>query len=322
VYVATPNHRHFEHAVVALESQKHVIVEKPMALTLDECDRMIAAAKRSGVQLMVAHTRSFNPPIRKMREIIVSNRLGRVIQINTMRFSPWLVRPRLPEELDTKLGGGVCYRQAPHQVDTVRLLGGGRVKSVRAAAGSWDSKNSTEGNYLALMEFEEGAAATLCYNGYGYFDDAELTTRHGETPDSLGAGARLRRAREQGELTKEASRSGLAFEIERGQEDSEGGSNQPFFGLTVVSCERGDLRQSRTGILCYEETGVTEIPCPEWEGPVTVELGDFYRAVTEERAVAHDGRWGKATLEACLALLQSSREKREIFLSHQVASPY
>ena len=322
VYVATPNFLHAEHAVTALESRKHVIVEKPMALTLEQCDAMIAAAEKNGVRLMVAHTRSFNPPIRKMREVIASNRLGRVVQINTLRYSPWLVRPRLPEEVDTKLGGGVCYRQAPHQVDIVRLLGGGRVKSVRAAAGAWDPKNATEGNYTAMLEFEERAAATLVYNGYGYFDDAELTTRHGEAHDLLGAGARLRQAQEKGELTKEASRSGLAFEIERGGDDAEDNSQQPFFGLTLVSCEKGDLRQSRNGLFCYEETGMTEIPCPKWEGPLTVELRDFYEAVTEEKPVGHDGRWGKATLEVCLALLQSSRGKRELPLFHQVPSPY
>lgn len=322
VYVATPNFLHAEHAVAALKARKHVIVEKPMALTLEECDAMIAAAAQNRVMLMVAHTRSFNPPIRKMREIIASNRLGRVIQINTLRYSPWLVRPRTPEEVDTKLGGGVCYRQAPHQVDIVRLLGGGRVKSVRAAAGAWDRQNATEGNYTALLEFEERAAATLVYNGYGYFDDAELTTRHGRAQDPLGAGARLRRVREKGELTKEASRSGLAFEIEQGEKESADGSQQPFFGLTVASCERGDLRQSRTGLFCYEESGMTEIPCPPWEGPLTVELRDFHEAVTEERPVRHDGLWGKATLEVCLALLQSSRERREIPLSHQVPSPY
>jgi phthalate 4,5-cis-dihydrodiol dehydrogenase len=322
VYVATPNYLHAEHAIAALESGKHVIVEKPMALTLEQCDAMIATAEKNGAQIMVAHTRSFNPPIRKMREIIASRRLGRVIQINTLRYSPWLVRPRLPEEVDTRLGGGVCYRQAPHQVDIVRLLGGGLVKSVRASAGAWDPKNATEGNYTALLEFENHAAATLVYNGYGYFDDAEVTTRFDEAPDALGAGARLRRAQEAGALTKDASRSGLAFEIERGAEDPEGGPRQPFFGLTVASCERGDLRQSKNGVLCYDEKGVSEVGCPDWEGPLTVELRDFHEALAAGRPVAHDGRWGKATLEVCLALLQSSREKREVPLFHQVESPY
>lgn len=83
VYVATPNPFHAEHAITALERGKHVMVEKPMALTLEDCDRMIATAEKYRVKLMVAHTRSFNPPIRQMREIISSDKLGRVTQVHT-----------------------------------------------------------------------------------------------------------------------------------------------------------------------------------------------------------------------------------------------
>ena len=320
VYVATPNPFHAEHAITAMENHKHVIVEKPMALTLEECDRMIAAAERNRVRLMVAHTRSFNPPIRKMREIVRGGSLGRVIQINTWRYAPWLARPRLIEELDTKLGGGVCYRQAPHQVDIVRLLGGGLAKSVRAVAGRWDSKNPTEGNYSAFLQFDGGAAATMVYNGYGYFDDAELTW--GDIgDDGLGGGQRLRRALREGHLTKESSRSGLTFEIEGRGEDSSG-RRQPFYGLTLVSCERGDLRQSVEGIFIYDENGRREVPSPKWEGPLKVELEDFYEAMARDKPVAHDGYWGKATLEVCLAILQSSHEKREVPLFCQVPSRY
>jgi phthalate 4,5-cis-dihydrodiol dehydrogenase len=85
VYVATPNPYHAEHAIIALEHGEHVMVEKPMALTLEDCDRMIAAAEKSRVKLMVTHMRSFNPPIRKIREIISSGKLGRVTQVHTIR---------------------------------------------------------------------------------------------------------------------------------------------------------------------------------------------------------------------------------------------
>jgi phthalate 4,5-cis-dihydrodiol dehydrogenase len=101
VYVATPNPFHAEHAIAALEHGKHVMVEKPMALTLEDCDRMIATAEKNHVKLMVAHTRSLNPPIRKMREIISSGRLGCVTQVHTLRYSPWLLRPREPGEITT-----------------------------------------------------------------------------------------------------------------------------------------------------------------------------------------------------------------------------
>ena len=323
VYVATPNPFHAEHAITALEHGKHVMVEKPMALTLEDCDRMIATAEKNHVKLMVAHTRSFNPPIRKMREIISSGQLGRVTQVHTIRYSPWLLRPREAVEINTDLGGGVCYRQAPHQVDIARLLGGGMVRSVRAHAGRWSPENSTEGNYSALLEFDGGVTATLIYDGYGYFDDRELI--EGDVfsgAKQSGPGQRLRIARAEGKLNKDTSRSGAAFEIERGDGDADKQPRQPFFGLTIVSCERGALRQSADGVFIYDERGRTEVPCLEWSGPLKVELEDFYTSVTEGRPVLHDGKWGKATLEVCLAILQSSRNKREQLVVHQVPSPY
>jgi phthalate 4,5-cis-dihydrodiol dehydrogenase len=323
VYVAMPNPFHAEHAIVALEHGKHVMVEKPMALTLEDCDRMIAAAEKNRLKLMVAHTRSLNPPIRKMREIISSGRLGRVTQVHTLRYSPWLLRPREPGEINTELGGGVCYRQAPHQVDIARLLGGGMVRSVRAQAGRWSPENATEGNYSALLEFDGGVTATLIYDGYGYFDDRELIDGDVLSGDKqLGPGQRLRKARAEGRLNKDTSRSGVAFEIERGDSDVDKKPRQPFFGLTLVSCERGALRQSADGVFIYDERGRTEVPCPEWSGPLKVELEDFYKSVTEDRPVLHDGKWGKATLEVCLAILHSSQNQREQPVVHQVPSPY
>lgn len=323
VYVATPNPFHAEHAIAALHAGKHVMVEKPMALTLVDCDRMIAAAAQNRVKLMVAHTRSWNAPIRKMREIISSGRLGRVTQVHTIRYSPWLLRPREPMEIDTNLGGGVCYRQAPHQVDIARLLGGGLVESVRAHAGRWSAENDTEGNYSALLQFAGGVTATLIYDGYGYFDDRELIEGDvfgGERPS--GPGQRLRQARAAGKLDKNTSRSGVAFDIERGDGDASRRPRQPFFGLTLVSCQRGALRQSSEGVFIYDEQGRSEMTCDRWDGPLKVELDEFHRAITQDQPMPHDGKWGKATLEVCLAMLQSSRDQNEQRLWHQVASPY
>ena len=323
VYVATPNPFHAGHAIAALQAGKHVMVEKPMALTLADCDRMIAAAERNRVKLMVAHTRSWNAPIRKMREIISSGRLGRVTQVHTLRYSPWLLRPREPVEIDTALGGGVCYRQAPHQVDIARLLGGGLVESVRAHAGRWSPENDTEGNYSALLQFAGGVTATLIYDGYGYFDDRELI--EGDVFGSgrqSSPGQRLRQARAAGQLDKNTSRSGVAFDIERGDGDARKRPRQPFFGITLVSCERGALRQSSEGVFLYDEQGRSEVPCQRWDGPLKVELDEFHRSITESQPMPHDGKWGKATLEVCLAMLQSSRDQSEVRLCHQVGSPY
>lgn len=143
VYIATPHQFHMQNVVAAAERRKHVIVEKPMALSLEECDAMIDAAKRNGVHLVVGHTHSFDPPVAKMREIIRSGELGPMAMINTFSYSNFLYRPRRPEELRTELGGGIIYNQVPHQVDVVRLLGGGKVRSVRSMAWVLDPERPT-----------------------------------------------------------------------------------------------------------------------------------------------------------------------------------
>src|SRR5581483_11030831 len=113
-------------------------------------------------------------PIRLMREVIESGRLGRLIGIHTLSYKGWLRSPRLAAELDTARGGGMEFRQDPHQVVIVRLLGGGLVKEVHGFIGRWHPTLQTEGNYTALLEFADGTPATLVFNGYGYFNVTDL----------------------------------------------------------------------------------------------------------------------------------------------------
>ncbi len=137
VWVSTPNQFHCEHVLAAAGRGKHVVVEKPMALSLAECEKMVSVAEKNKVKLLCGHTQSFNPAIRAMRKVVKSGELGRLCALHTWMYTDWMLRPRMPAELDLKLGGGVVYRQGPHQIDTIRLLGGGMVRSVRAMTGQW-----------------------------------------------------------------------------------------------------------------------------------------------------------------------------------------
>jgi len=96
---------------------------------------------------------------------------------------------------------------------------------------------------------------------------------------------------------------------------------QPFFGFTLVSCERGDIRQTPDGLFIYGETEKREITLPSGRRGREAEIEELYEAVVHNRPVFHDGRWGEATLEVCLAMLESTEQRKEIFLSHQVPSP-
>ena len=116
-----------------------------MATTLDEAQAMIDAAGRAGVVFNVGHSHSYDEPYRAMRELIASGELGRVRLLHNIYYSDWVYRPRRPEELDAKLGGGITFRQGAHQFDILRLLAGGLVKSVRAQTFDWDPQRPVIG---------------------------------------------------------------------------------------------------------------------------------------------------------------------------------
>lgn len=336
VYVATPHELHAQHALIALENRKHVIVEKPMALTLEECEKMNSAADKYGVKLLCGHTKSFDPPIRKMREIIKSGELGKVCMIHTWNFNDFMVRPYPDHEL--AMSRGVVLNQGPHQVDIVRLLGGGMIKSVRAMAGRWDPTRPGEGGYACYLEFENGVPATIVYSGYGFFDTSELHWWIGEggQPRDPDANVKARRhyksisgpGREKAiEEFKEQLRYG-ARDLHQGSVghgwdleetgDQRNRRHQKYFGPLIVTCEKGDMRQSQDGILIYGEEEKREIPLSQAMVGRQAEVTELYEAVMNGRPMSHDGRWGEATLEVCLAILQSAAERREIFMSHQV----
>jgi len=319
VWIATPNVNHADHTVMAAEHGIHVIVEKPTAVTLAETDRMIEACDRHKVKLVQGHSKVYGPAIQKIREIVANGRLGKVIQINSWNSNDWLQRPRLASEVDTSVGGGIVFRQGPHMIDIIRYIGGGMVRSVRAITGRNDKNFNTEGDYTAFLEFENGCAATGVFNGYGFFDAAELTWGIGEGGKRLPEEDTGRHA--PGERLKGAVDMAYKYANPRTTEEraTRERSSQSFFGITIVACEHGVIRQSPNGLFIYSENGREEIPCGKDEGRAA-ELKSLQAAITENRPPFLDGRWGKATLEVCLAMLQSSKERSEITLSHQVPS--
>jgi phthalate 4,5-cis-dihydrodiol dehydrogenase len=131
---------------------------------------MMNACQQAGVQLMVGHSHSFNAPVLQARALICIGSTGSGSHDHSTQLHRFFIPPRRPEELNTALGGGVIHSQAAHQIDVVRLLGGGKVVSVQACTGQWDASRPTEGAFSALLQFENGAFANVTYNGHGHFD--------------------------------------------------------------------------------------------------------------------------------------------------------
>jgi phthalate 4,5-cis-dihydrodiol dehydrogenase len=328
VYVATPHQFHTEHALMAIAHGKHVLVEKPMAITLDECTRMVDAARVANVHVVVGHSHSFDLPILRTKALIDSGMYGKARMITAQNFTDFMYRPRRPEELQTGLGGGVIHSQATHQIDIIRLLGGGRVTSVMAHTGNWDATRATEGAYQALLKFDDGLFASATYSGYGHYDSDVQMGHVGElgqakNPQDYGA-SRKRLAQTGGAQEEAALKAARNYGGALYTPPALGTSgNRPLhqhFGPITVSCDKADLRPTPAGIEIYADTQMHFEPLPAPTIARSEVIDELYAATFEGRAPLHSGEWARATTEVCLAILASAASGQPQVLRHQVAT--
>jgi phthalate 4,5-cis-dihydrodiol dehydrogenase len=241
-------------------------------------------------------------------------------------FADWLYRPRTAEELNPSLGGGVTWRQGPHQFDILRTIGGGLVRSVRAMTGMWDERRPVVGCHVAFLEFEDGTAATAVYSGYDHFNSRELTFGVGEVravaaPADYAQGRKTLRQLANGEAEtglKRAQRYGGASRAARAPRRS---ASWVLGGPLIVTFDHGDVRLTPSGLRIYGDDETRDIPINvETDGRHSI-IDQLYEAVVNGRRPPADGPWGKATLEVLLAVFASALERREVHLAHQVPAP-
>ena len=313
IYIASPHRFHALQAVAAMEHAKHVLVEKPLALSLEECDAVICAAEKTGMQVIVGHTHAFDPNVREMRRIIQSGDMGRLGMILSFNYNDFLFRPHRSDEFDPERGGGIAFNQLAHQIEVVRLLGG-RVRAVRASVGALDAARAAPGHCTAFLDFDSGAAASVTFSAYDFFDSDEwhYWIAEGGAPKQSNRHGATRR-----EFLMRTS------ELQAHEHLGYGGRvlspEQPYlphFGVIVVTCERGDLRLSPTGLIIHGVDGTREVAVPRGVGrPGQGDaLDELWRAVREGHPSMHDARWARDTIEVILGVLRSSKERREVLL--------
>jgi phthalate 4,5-cis-dihydrodiol dehydrogenase len=323
VYIATPNRFHAEHAAMALENKKHVLIEKPMTIDIAGAEQMIATAKRNGVLLGVNVKHSFEPRVLRLREMTRTAELGRLRMINSWRFVDWLYRPRTAEELTPEFGGGILWRQGAHHFDFIRTIAGGMVRSLRGTVDVWDPNRRVPGCYTAYLDFEEGTVATAINSGYDHFDSREFVQR-GFSVD-LASHAKARRALR--------AAPDAAWEERAAREERYGGartrSNEPrpaqpslgwiMGGPLLASFDKGDVRMTPGGLTVYGDDELREIKLGvKGEDGRDGRINTFYDAIVRGRPLPADGAWGMATLEVILAIEESARTRKETLLRHQI----
>jgi phthalate 4,5-cis-dihydrodiol dehydrogenase len=325
VYIGTPTRRHREHACAALDRRKHVLIEKPMAVTLDEADAMIASAERNGALLGVNVKHSFEPRIQKIRALARSMELGRLRMVHSWRYVDWLYQPRTRAERTPGRGSGILWRQGPHQFDLIRTIGGGRLRSVRGACQAFDPARGVDGAYSAFLEFEDGVFCTVVCSGYDHFNSGDFVRGFsGEAPlADPPRHAPARRTLEAHADDPEWEEMAAAGERYGGSADgpaaASGSGGWLIRGPMIASFERGDVRFSRAGLIVDADRQQWEIPLRHEGDGRDGRLATFYRAIAEGRPLPADGRWGKATQEVLVALERSAATRHEILLEHQTS---
>jgi phthalate 4,5-cis-dihydrodiol dehydrogenase len=313
IYISSPHRFHASQTLAALDHGKHVLVEKPMALTIKDCDAIVDAADRTGLTAIVGHTHAFDPGIREMHRIIVRGDLGRLGMILAFNYNDFLLRPHRADEFDDPAGGGIAFNQISHQIEMVRLLGG-NVRSVRAHLGALDPARRGPGHCTALLTLENDVAASITFSGYDFFDSDQFhcwiaeggtdkpANRHGVTRAAFLART------DDVDAHQDLGFGGRVLPVEQ--------PHLPHFGIVVATCERGDVRLSPDGVRIHGLNGTREVAVPRGVGrPGQGDALDaLWASLREGRRCVHDARWGRATVQVVLAMLHSSSTRGEVFL--------
>ena len=169
VTVCTPSGLHPQHGIVAAQAGRHVVTEKPMAISLEGADRLVQACDAAGVHLFVVKQNRLNPPIQLLKRAVDKGRFGRIFMANvTVRWT----RPQDYYDQESWRGtwefdGGAIMNQASHYVDLMQWLVG-PVESVMAKTATQARRIEAEDSGVAVLKFRSGALGVIEVNVLTY----------------------------------------------------------------------------------------------------------------------------------------------------------
>lgn len=180
VIIATPTKFHRDICVAAAEMGKDILCEKPMAMTVEECDDMISSCKKHGVKLQVAFMRRFDAGFRAAKERIDAGEIGEVVMVRSNTRGP--NRPQ-PWMYDIEKSNGPLAEVCSHDIDTLRWFTGSEYKRIYAVGGNFRCPDAAENypdfydNVIMSCEFENGMQGQIDgaqYVKYGYDARVEI----------------------------------------------------------------------------------------------------------------------------------------------------
>ncbi|MEX2542908.1 MAG: Gfo/Idh/MocA family oxidoreductase [Trueperaceae bacterium] len=166
VVIATPHATHGQIAVAAAQAGKHILLEKPMAVSLAECDEILATVEGRGVTLMLGHVTRFSRAFRLAKAMIEAGDLGAPVAGHAVMRKRWFEPNRRQWHLDREQGGGVLLTGGIHAVDRLHWLIGSPVTSVSAQFDTSFHEQRADDHGVMFFRYESGAAGTVHSVGY------------------------------------------------------------------------------------------------------------------------------------------------------------
>lgn len=292
VAIATPHPIHAEPAILCLNAGVHVLVEKPLASTLADCDAMIAAASKSGAVIGCISQRRFLEPVRRMKQAIDAGKIGRpvlgVFQMYSWRDEAYYRSDPWRGKWDTE-GGGVLINQSPHMLDLLQWFMG----DIDEITGCWGNLNhpyiEVEDTALAMIRFKNGGLGSIVASlsqRPGIYTKVHI---HGSNGASVGVET------DRG-ATFIAGMSGIA--------------EPPLNDLWTIPGEEHLLAQFQ------EEDRRNFAGINATEHYHALQIQDFLQAVLEKRPPLVTAEQGRIVVEMFTAIYESSRDRKPIKL-HQ-----
>ena len=164
--IATPHHLHTEITVEAAQAGKHILLEKPMAPTLAECDRILQAVAKAQVKLMVGHTNQFAPAYIAAKKMVDSGEMGDIVLGTSTMSKYWFEPNRRSWHLDRATGGGMWRTAGMHCLDRMTWLIDSPVSSVCAQFDTRFHEQQADDTGMIFLRYENGAVGTVVSTGY------------------------------------------------------------------------------------------------------------------------------------------------------------
>lgn len=294
VVIGTPHPLHAAPAIRAAQVGVHVLVEKPLAATLEDCDAMLAAAKQSGVLLGAISQRRFYEPVRRIKDAIDAGKIGRpalaVFTMYSWREPSYYESDPWRGKWDTE-GGGVLVNQSPHQLDLLRWFMG----PIAEVSGYWANVNhpnvEVDDTAVAILRFANGGLGSIVTSVSqkpGIYTKVHI---HGTNGASVGV------------------------ETDRGATFIAGMTSiaePPLNDVWTIPGEEAMLARFQA----EDRLRFTEVDATTHYHALQIQ--DFVRAIRAGRQPMVTGEDGRAVVELFSAIYRSNRERRPVRLGEQL----